>query len=141
MASYAWDLVVTARSRHKRGRTLTYIEKQHLMSACVSLLLDKAIGTYDGVAGNEWWRNPAQAKRYAKQGKGIKLSLHMDRLAMDIVLRKKLPSGKWKYLSRSEDYAALGAYWKSLHPLCCWGGDFTRRPDGNHLSISHGGRK
>ena len=39
----------------------------------------------------------------------------------------------------SEDYRELGDFWKSLDPLCRWGGDF-RNPDGGHFSIAHQGR-
>lgn len=31
-----------------------------------------------------------------------------------------------------------GAYWKSLHPNCTWGGDFK---DANHFSITYNGKK
>lgn len=32
----------------------------------------------------------------------------------------------------------LGAKWKSMHPLCRWGGDFKRK-DANHISIFFAG--
>lgn len=43
------------------------------------------------------------------------------------------------YLVDSEDHRPLGEFWKSLHPLNRWGGDFSR-PDGNHYSMEHEGR-
>jgi hypothetical protein len=42
------------------------------------------------------------------------------------------------YLGATSDHAASGAKWKSRHPLCRWGGDFPA--DGNHYSITYGGR-
>lgn len=36
-------------------------------------------------------------------------------------------------------YLKFGAKWKSMHPLCRWGGDFDK-PDANHISIEFGGR-
>ena len=69
----------------------------------------------------------------AAEGKGIANSLHGLRLAIDLHLFRN-----GKYLTRSEDHQALGEYWESLHPLCRWGGRFD---DGNHYSITHGGRK
>lgn len=36
-------------------------------------------------------------------------------------------------------WQAAGANWKSRHPLCRWGGDFTPK-DGNHISIEHNGQ-
>ncbi len=38
------------------------------------------------------------------------------------------------YLTETSDHAKFGIFWKSLHPLCRWGGDF-RIPDGNHYSL------
>lgn len=81
----------------------------------------------------ETWRDPRIAELNAKDGKGIAHSLHTDRLAVDINLFKD-----GKYLSETADHAAFGAYWKSLHPLCRWGGDFK---DGNHYSVTYQGRE
>lgn len=49
------------------------------------------------------------------------------------------------YQTTTEAYAPLGKYWKSLHPDLRWGGDFRDargkpKPDGNHFSITFGGR-
>jgi hypothetical protein len=81
----------------------------------------------------EAWRHPVTAEYMAKQKKGIKNSLHGDRLAVDVNLFK---DGKW--LQKTEDHKPLGEYWESLHPLCRWGGRFN---DGNHYSIEYQGRK
>ena len=86
-------------------------------------------------------RTQAEADANAAAGVGISKSLHLIGLAMDINL--------WRngvYLTDSVDYQVLGTYWKSLHPLCRWGGDFKDaqgrpKPDGNHFSIEWEGRK
>jgi hypothetical protein len=62
-----------------------------------------------------------------------KNSLHYIGLAGDLNLYRD-----GKYLWRTPDHLPLGDKWKSMHPLCCWGGDFG---DGNHYSIAHEGRK
>lgn len=62
-------------------------------------------------------------------------SLHYDKLAGDLTLRLN-----GKLLIRTGEYAPAGDLWRTLHPLCAWGGDF-RSKDGNHFSIGYGGRK
>jgi hypothetical protein len=61
-------------------------------------------------------------------------SLHGKRLAADLNLFKD-----GKYLETTEAHKPLGEVWKRMHPLCRWGGDF-KNPDGNHYSITHGGK-
>ena len=56
-------------------------------------------------------------------------SFHYIRLAIDLNLFKNEV-----YLTQTEDHKPLGDYWKSLHPKCTWGGDFSN-PDGNHYSF------
>jgi len=53
-------------------------------------------------------------------------SFHYKRLAIDLNLFKN-----GRYLSRTEDHAELGAYWKRIGGT--WGGDFKKK-DGNHYS-------
>lgn len=87
----------------------------------------------------EVWRPEETVSFYAKNGIGSKDSLHPLRLAADLNLFKE---GSW--LKKTEGHRPLGDYWKSLSEPnleCCWGGDFKARPDGNHYSISMGGRK
>lgn len=84
----------------------------------------------------EAYRTPEQAALNAKSGKGIKNSLHCDRLALDFNLFKN-----GVYLTKTEDYKEVGEEWESYSVPgieCCWGGRFK---DGNHISISYTGRK
>jgi hypothetical protein len=85
---------------------------------------------------SEAYRTPEQAELNAKAGKGIANSLHTQRLAIDLNLFR---GGRW--LQFSEQHRPLGDYWKTLHPLNRWGGDFRPRPDGNHYSMEHEGVK
>lgn len=64
---------------------------------------------------------------------GIKNSNHRNRLAQDLNLYK---DGKW--LDDAADYLPFGAYWKTLHPLARWGGDFG---DADHFSFEWNGVK
>jgi len=83
----------------------------------------------------------ALALRNNGNNNGIVGSLHELGLAADINLFKD-----GMYLTTSDHHKPLGEHWKSLHPLCSWGGDFkdkkgNSKPDGNHYSIEHGGIK
>lgn len=111
----------------------TESELQKQFAHDVAILIQEAERMGFGVTLGEAWRTPEMAKMYADQGKGISGSLHIRRLAIDLNL--------WKdneYLKKTEDHAGLGAWWKSLGPEHCWGGDWG---DGNHYSITpDGGR-
>jgi hypothetical protein len=112
------------------------LDLQMSFSALVPKLINKAIKLGFGVTLGECWRPRETAEIYAKQGKGIKKSLHCDRLAIDLCLFKER-----KYLTKSEDYRKLGEYWESLgtkNVKTCWGGRFS---DGGHFSVEYGGRK
>lgn len=84
----------------------------------------------------EAWRTPEQAALNAARGTGIRTSLHVDRLAIDLNLFRN-----GVFLSDSESHRPLAVYWKTLHPLARWGGDFKPSPDGNHYSFEWQGRK
>lgn len=120
--------------------------KQALFMWCLGKLIIHAYVVLGvELSGKELYRTPEQAELYARQGKGIRRSLHQDGLAIDIALFADttgpdgVPDGVVEYQTDSRAYAALGSYWKSLHPLCRWGGDFASA-DGNHFSITHQGR-
>jgi hypothetical protein len=81
----------------------------------------------------EAWRTDQQAQWYAEKGKGIKLSLHRDRLGQDLVIRKDgVEVGP-------VDYRRAGEAWKALNPNNRWGGDF-QNGDMQHFSRGYGGR-
>ena len=60
-------------------------------------------------------------------------SLHYLGLAADLNIYRD-----GVYLRETADYQFAGYFWHSLDEDCVWGGDFG---DGNHFSISFGGRK
>lgn len=65
--------------------------------------------------------------------KHMKNSLHYVGLAVDVQIFKD-----GVYLTKTPEYKFAGDWWKSLGPDFCWGGDWE---DGNHFSITYGGRK
>lgn len=97
-------------------------------------LINRMLDAGYKVRGGELERGQAQAAANQRSGAGILKSLHLIRLAIDLHLFKD-----GRYLSMSDDHRPFGEFWKSLHPLCRWGGDF-QRVDGNHYSITHEGR-
>lgn len=108
-------------------------KKQKLFTHLVAKLIEFVYSQGYELTFGEAWRPPETAAIYAKQGKGIKNSLHTKRLAIDLNLFKGDV-----YLTKSEDYKPLGEFWEGLDPLCRWGGRFK---DGNHFSIEHEGVK
>ena len=108
-------------------------EKQELFSQLLAQLILFAYANGYKIRMGQVERSKEEAARNAKKGIGIANSLHTQRLAADLYLFKD-----GKYLTKTEAYRPLGEFWQSLHPLCCWGGLFN---DGNHFSITHGGRK
>lgn len=109
-------------------------EKQQKFTVLVAKLVMWASQNDYRLTFGEAYRTPEQAALNAKSGKGISNSLHGKRLAVDLNL---FIGGA--YATRSEDYKALGDYWKSLDVDARWGGDFKTRPDGNHFSLEHEG--
>jgi hypothetical protein len=108
---------------------MTLRERQSLFVALVaSLILEAHKAGYELTFG-EAYRSPEEAERLAKLGKGIKNSLHCHRLAIDFNLFKD-----GKYLSSTESHRPLGDWWEAQHPLCRWGGHFSRA-DGNHYEL------
>lgn len=101
----------------------------------VGRLIDWATTNGYELTWGEAYRPPEQALYNAQHGKGIVNSLHIKRLAIDLNAFKD-----GKFLETKEDYRPLGEFWKSLDPLCCWGGDFSR-PDSDHFSLTYEGVK
>lgn len=106
---------------------------QQEFAQSVARLIQKAAEFGYGVTLGECWRTPEQCQWDALHGTGIAHSLHMDRLAIDINLFKD-----GVYLTTSEAYAQLGAWWVTLGPMYRWGGNF-KRIDADHFSISPDG--
>ena len=113
---------------------MTLGQKQRLFVRNISLLIQYAYTIGYELSFAEAYRTPEQAKLNAKKGSGISNSLHISRLAIDLNLFRD-----GKYLTKTSDHAQLGAFWQSIHKDNRWGGDF-KQPDGNHYSMTYGGR-
>lgn len=62
-------------------------------------------------------------------------SLHYEKLAQDL----NLFVNDVYQAKDCKEWQWIGAYWKSLHPLCRWGGDFAS-VDLNHVSLTWEGK-
>ena len=112
---------------------MTLGEKQRVFTRLVASLILHAYDEGYELTFGEAYRTKEQAELNAKTGKGIKNSLHVDRLAIDLHLFRR-----GRYLDRTIDHTDLGAWWELQHPLARWGGRFN---DGGHYSLEHDGRK
>lgn len=120
---------------------MTLREQQSLHVKLVAQLIAWAFANGYELTWGQTKRSASEAELNAEKGTGIVNSLHCLGLAVDLNLFK---NGAW--LTNSESFRPLGEYWKSLHPLACWGGDFKTKdgipkPDGNHFSLTWGGVK
>lgn len=118
---------------------LPLLEKQQLFTRLVADLIAEAYTRGYRLTFGEAMRSDQEAERLAALGRGIRNSVHRLRLAVDLNLFMRGADGRFVYQTTSEAYRPLGEYWKQLHPLCRWGGDFARA-DGNHFSLEHDGR-
>lgn len=80
-------------------------------------------------------RTQIEANANAASGSGIVNSLHLLGLAADILLY----DNNGKYVTDGSFYTSLGDFWKGLHELNRWGGDFITRKDSDHFSMFHEG--
>ena len=103
---------------------MTLGEKQEIFSLNIALLIVFAYGHSYRIRCGDFFAHDGHSK----------LSCHYLKLAADLNLFKKK-----KYLTSTKSHAQLGKFWKSLHPLNRWGGDFKKK-DGNHYSMEHNGR-
>jgi len=112
---------------------MALVEKQIEFLRCVARLIlwGQKYG-YDFTLG-EGFRTAEQAEIYAARGVGIKNSNHRRRLAIDLNLFIQ-----GEYIRDAGPYEPAGRYWKTLHPLARWGGDFKSR-DAVHFSFEHNG--
>ena len=112
---------------------MTLRAKQSLFVRLVADLVRHASDRGYELTFGEAYRSPEEAARLARARKGIVASLHTLRLAIDLNLFRD-----GHYLSSTESHRPLGEYWERLHAQCRWGGRFG---DGNHYSMTHGGRQ
>lgn len=112
---------------------MTLGEQQRLFARLLGAFLVWIDSQGYEVVGGDWHRSQAQANANATAGTGIVHSLHTISLAIDLNLFVE-----GVYQTETEAYRPLGEYWKTLHPLCRWGGDFSN-PDGDHFSLEYDG--
>ena len=112
---------------------MTLNEKQAEFTRTLALFIAWCFRTDQQVVLAEVFRPPELAAIYAKQGRGIKNSVHTKKLAADM-FRLKDGGVSWD----RELYEPLGKKWKTMHSLARWGGDFKRR-DCVHFSFIHRG--
>lgn len=110
-------------------------EKQRLFMRLLPRLIDFIYAQGYECTGGQLLRTKLEAQANAASGAGISNSLHLSSLAIDLNLFKD-----GVYLTESDAHRPFGEFWKTQHELCRWGGDFSK-PDGNHYSIEHQGRK
>jgi hypothetical protein len=112
-------------------------EAQAKFALAVAHLIIKINEMGCSVTLGEAYRPPQTAEFYAKQGKGIIKSLHIQKLAIDLNLFK----GD-EYLAKTEDHKQVGLWWEEYGILnnmpLRWGGRFG---DGNHYSYEWEGVK
>lgn len=116
----------------------TLHQRQVLHVALTAKLIEFAVSKGYALTWGETFRTAAQAALNAKSGAGIAASLHTQRLAVDFQAFDA--TGRYLVDDASGVYSALGAYWKTLDPLACWGGDF-HTVDLDHFSITYQGVK
>lgn len=105
-------------------------QQQQRFALDVSRLISFINGRGYSCTFGEAYRTPEQAEIYAKDGRGIKDSLHCKRLAIDL----NLFDMQGNYISDSAGYQFFGEFWEKLDPLNQWGGRFPApRVDGNHF--------
>jgi hypothetical protein len=107
-------------------------EMQQTFAHNAALLILKMSEAPYACTFGEALRTQEMADLYAKQGKGIKNSLHLKKLAIDLNLFKG-----GEYLSTSEAHRPFGEWWEALDPDNRWGGRFG---DGNHYSMTDDGK-
>lgn len=107
------------------------VEKQAKFTLMIANLIKKADEMGYQLTFAEAYRPPELAELYAKQGRGIRNSLHCQRLAVDFNVFKN-----GKYLKSGKEFEDLGVWWESQAGT--WGGRFN---DGNHFSLEHNGVK
>ena len=108
---------------------MTYREKRCLFSMFLSKLIDYIINYGDENTKYEVAIHDVCARDGHKKN-----SFHYECLAGDLHL---YINGIYQRTTKAHE--PFGRYWKSLHPMCTWGGDFKRK-DENHYSFGEGKR-
>lgn len=119
--------------RHISVRLMRLSKRQRIFSKCFQALLgfihDKG---WECTIG-ETQRTRYQQRKYVDEGKSWTMnSKHLQKCAVDLFLWID-GAITWKHV----DYEVLGVYWKTLDPLCVWGGDWRSR-DSVHFEITNG---
>lgn len=112
---------------------MTLREQQSLFVQLVANLINWSYENGYELTFSEAYRSPQEAAINAQTGAGISNSLHTERLAIDLNLFRD-----GVLLDTVADYEPMGDYWKSLHVLARWGGNFSS-PDADHFSLTYGG--
>ena len=115
---------------------MTLGEKQEHFAKSLEWMLGQAHRLGYGIRLRELQRTKEQAAIYAKAGKGIRNSNHINCLAIDLYITLN-----GELLWDGDEYVVLAKEWKERDvPGCehCWGGDFKNR-DVYHYSIRHHG--
>lgn len=94
--------------------------------AAAELILKAYEMGYEVTLGDAFRDERLHGAMGTKKGYGSPKSFHKLRLAIDLNLFKD-----GEFCARTEDHAALGAWWEAAYPEACWGGRFN---DGNHYS-------
>ena len=113
-------------------------DQQAVFAQNVALLISYIFNRRYKCTLGEAWRTPEQAEIYAKEGKGIKNSLHCQRLAIDLNIFS--PTGE--LLTKPEEYMPFGLYWQKLNSYNKWGGEFrdangNLKPDSDHFEMHY----
>ena len=115
------------------------LSRRLLFTSLVPSLVGHARALGYGATLGEVVRSQAAADWNAAHGLGISTSLHREGLAVDLNLYAK-EGLDFRYITDGEGHTVLGPFWKALHPLCAWGGDFTKK-DWDHYSVTFQGRR
>lgn len=113
-------------------------EKQQLFTSCVGQLIHYCTANGYGLTLGDAYRDPrSHGELGEKKTYGSANSNHKVRLAQDFNL---FVNGQYISHGSHPVYEEIGQYWKSLNPLCRWGGDFSKSKDSNHFSFEHNGK-
>jgi peptidoglycan L-alanyl-D-glutamate endopeptidase CwlK len=112
---------------------MTLHDKQvHFSRMFAFLVLHAALQDWEVVIDMVARSEEEQARLVAAGASQTMDSKHRERLAGDLLLF----DDEGTYLTDTEEYAALGAFWHSLDAANVWGGDWSGYPDGGHFEYA-----